>query len=251
MFDFDIATENNLNFTNESNGILSNEVFFNTKILTDFTESVGNRVLSIDDISPLFNSNPRSTKFTTVGTFKLNDIRFRKYFTYLKDKRFSQERQSAIIDLIHDGSFGYINQYAKIETVSDQGSFDFAITGNEGELRFFPIKSSVNDYDITTISYNLNDNYLSTGSTSIGGVLIDSESVIVSSGVSTSIVSIGNTYHSLKVLVEITPDVSNPSYGSTATFNSNEFEAQELNIVHDGSNVSILEYGKLTTSPGP
>ena len=155
--------------------------------------SIGNRVLSIDDISPLFNSNPRATEFTTVGTFKLSDIRFRKYFTYLRDKRFTQERQSLIVDLIHDGNFGYINQYAKIETVYDQGSFDFAITGDEGELRFFPTKSSVNDYDITTISYNLNDNYLSTGSTSIGGVLIDSESVIVSSGVSTPIVSIGNT----------------------------------------------------------
>ncbi len=250
VFDFDIATENNLNFTNETNGILSNEVFFNNKILSDFTESVGNRVLSIDDISPLFNSNPRSTTFTTVGSFKLSDIRFRKYFTYLRDKRFTQERQSLIVDLIHDGTFGYINQYARIESVYDQGSFDFAISGDEGELRFFPIKSSVNDYDITAISYNLNDNYLSTGSTSIGGVLIDSESVIVSSGVSTSIVSIGNTYHSLKVLVEITPDVSNPSYGNTATFNSNEFEAQELNIVHDGTDVSILEYGKLTTSPG-
>jgi len=250
VFDFDIATENNLNFTNETNGILSNEVFFNKKILTDFTESVGNRVLSIDDISPLFNSNPRSTAFTTVGTFKLSDIRFRKYFTYLRDKRFTQERQSLIVDLIHDGIFGYINQYARIESVYDQGSFDFAISGDEGELRFFPTKSSVNDYDITAISYNLNDNYLSTGSTSIGGVLIDSESVIINSGVSTPIVSVGNTYHSLKVLVEITPDVSNPSFGSTATFNSNEFEAQELNIVHDGSNVSILEYGKLTTSSG-
>ena len=250
VFDFDIAAENNLDFTNETNGILSNEVFYNSKILTDFTESAGNRVLSIDDISPFFNSNPRATKFSTVGTFKLSDIRFRKYFTYLKDKRFTQERQSLIVDLIHDGSFGYINQYARVESVYDQGSFDFAITGDEGQLRFFPTKSSVNDYDITAISYNLNDNYLSTGSTSIGGVLIDSESVVVSSGVSTSIVSIGNTYHSLKVLVEITPDVSNPSFGSTATFNSNEFEAQELNIVHDGTNVSILEYGKLTTSPG-
>ena len=115
-------------------------------------------------------------------------------------------------------------------------------------LLFFPTKSAVNDYNITTLSYNLNDNYLSTGSTSIGGVLIDSESIIVGSGTSANIVSIGNTYHSLKVLVEIAPDVSNPSFGSTATFNSNEFEAQELNIVHDGTNVSILEYGKLTTS---
>ena len=73
------------------------------------------------------------------------------------------------------------------------------------------VNSSVNDYDITSISYNLNDNYLSTGSTSIGGVLIDSESVIVNSGTTTNIVSIGDTYHSAKVLVTIAPDVSNPS----------------------------------------
>ena len=72
-----------------------------------------------------------------------------------------------------------INQYARLETVYDQGSFDFAISGSDDQLQFFPVNSSVNDYDITSISYNLNDNYLSTGSTSIGGVLIDSESVIV------------------------------------------------------------------------
>ena len=152
----------------------------------------------------------------------------------MRDKRFTQERQSLIVDLIHDGNFGYINQYARIESVYDQGSFDFSISGSEGRLLFFSTKSAVNDFNITTLSYNLNDNYLSTGSTSIGGVLIDSESTIVGSGTSANIVSIGNTYHSLKVLVEIAPDVSNPSFGSTSTFNSNEFEAQELNIVHDG-----------------
>ena len=249
VFDFDIATENNLSYS-DGNNILSDEIIFNSKILTDFTESSGNRVLSIDDISPQFNSNPRATAFSILNSFTLSDFRFRKYFTYLRDKRFTQERQGLIVDLIHDGSFGYINQYARLETVYDQGSFDFAISGTEGQLLFFPTKSSVNDYDITTISYNLNDNYLSTGSTSIGGVVIDSESTIVSAGTTATIVSIGNTYHSLKVLVEIAPDVTNPSFGSTATFNLNEFEAQELNIVHDGSNVSILEYGKLTTSPG-
>ena len=98
--------------------------------------------------------------------------------------------------LIHDGSFGYINQYARVETVYDQGSFDFAISGTDGELLFFPTKSSVNDFDITALSYNLNDNFLSTGSTAIGGVLIDSDSTIINSGSSATIVSIGNTYHS-------------------------------------------------------
>ena len=249
VFDFDIARENNLTF-NIDNGILSDEIIFENKILSDFTESVGNRVLSIDDLGPQFNSNPRPTAFTVVTSFPLSDFRFRKYITYLKDSRFNQERQLMIVDVIHDGSFGYINQYARLETVYDQGSFDFAITGTTGQLQFFPVNSSVNDYDITSISYNLNDNYLSTGSTSIGGVLIDSESVIVNSGITTNIVSIGDTYHSAKVLVTIAPDVANVSYGATSTFNVNEFEAQELNIVHDGTNVSILEFGKLTTNGG-
>ena len=248
VFDFDIATENNVTLTDGT--LLSDEITFDTRILTDFTESFGNRVLSIDDITPEFNSNPRATAFTVLNTFNLDDTRFRKYITYLKDKRFTQERQALIVDLIHDGTFGYLNQYARVESVYDQGSFDFSISGSDGQLLFFPTKSSVNDYDITTISYNLNDNFLSTGSTSVGGVLIDLDSTIVGSGTSANIVSIANTYHSLKVLVEIAPDVTNPSFGSTATFNGNEFEAQELNIVHDGTNVSILEYGKLTTSPG-
>ena len=249
VFDFDIATENNLDF-DDGNNILSDEIIFNNKILTDFTESAGNRVLSIDDVSPQFNSNPRATAFTVLNTFNLSDFRFRKYFTYLRDKRFLQERQAMIVDLIHDGSFGYINQYARVESVYDQGSFDFAISGTDGELLFYPTKSSVNDFDITALSYNLNDNFLSTGSTSIGGVLIDSDSTVINSGSSSTIVSIGSTYHSLKVLVQIAPDVENVSYGATSTFNVNEFEAQELNIVHDGSDVSILEYGKLTTSLG-
>ena len=248
VFDFDIATENNIILSDGT--LLSDEIVLDNKILTDFTESFGNRVLSIDDISSEFNSNPRATAFTVLNSFNLSDFRFRKYFTYLRDKRFTQERQALIVDLIHDGELGYLNQYARLETVYDQGSFDFSISGSEGELLFFPNRSSVNDYDITSLSYNLNDNYLSTGSTSIGGVLIDSDSTIVNSGSSATIVSIGNTYHSLKVLVEITPDVTNPSLGNGATINGNDFEAQELNIVHDGTDVSILEYGKLTTSTG-
>ena len=250
VFDFDIARENNLNFDVE-NGLLSNEIIFENRILSDFTESVGNRVLSIDDLSSQFNSNPRATQFTVVNSFPLDKFRFRKYITYLRDHRFTQERQLMIVDLVHDESFGYLNQYARLETVYDQGSFDFAISGNEGQLQFYPTRSSVNDYDITAISYNLDDNLLSTGSTVVGGTIIDSESVVVNKPTPATIVSIGDTYHSAKVLVTIAPDVSNVSYGATSTFNLNEFEAQELNIVHDGTNVSILEFGKLTTNGGP
>ena len=133
VFDFDIARENNLNF-NLDNGILSDEIIFENRILSDFTESVGNRVLSIDDLGSQFNSNPRATAFTVVTSFPLADYRFRKYFTYLRDSRFTQERQLMIVDLIHDNSFGYLNQYGRVETVYDQGSFDFAISGSDGQL---------------------------------------------------------------------------------------------------------------------
>ena len=121
---FDLyATENNLNLSDGS--ILSNEIILDNKILTDFTESSGNRVLSIDDLSSEFNSNPRATEFSVLNSFNLDDFRFRKYFTYLSDKRFTQERKAMIVDLIHDGAVGYINQYARLETVYDQGSFRF------------------------------------------------------------------------------------------------------------------------------
>ena len=76
VFDFDIATENSLTLTDGT--ILSDEITLNNRILTDFTESFGNRVLSIDDISSEFNSNPRATAFSILNNFNLEDFRFRK-----------------------------------------------------------------------------------------------------------------------------------------------------------------------------
>ena len=248
VYDFDLGRENNINY--DATSQLSNEVVLKSKILSDFSETVGNRVISIDDISPQFNNTPRPTAFVVLDSFQLNDFRSKKYFTYLKDTRFVKERQFEIVSLIHDSaSNGYLNQYAKTDSVRDLGSFDFAISGSVGEFRFFPIRSRVNDYDICALSFNLDDNLLGIGSTSIGQSIIQSGSVSVPS-TPTNIISIGNTYHSLKVLVSIAPDVENVSFGSTATFNSREFEYQELNICHDGNEVSIMEFGRLSTSIG-
>ena len=58
-----------------------------------------------------------------------------------------------LVDLLHDDSRGYMNQYARVETAYDQGSFDFSINGTDGNLEFHPVRSSVNDYDIITLSY--------------------------------------------------------------------------------------------------
>jgi hypothetical protein len=231
VYDFDLVKENSLIIGENS---FSDEIIFSSKILTDYFESVGNRVLSIDDISYLFNSNPRPTKFSEVHRFFLADYRAQKYITYVRDKRFTAERQIMLLTVIHDGSNGYLSQYARNETYADLGSFDFAIDGSEGLLIFYPIKYSINDYDITTLSYNLSDSLSGVGSTSFGGVAdIQTNSVSVSSG-STTILNIENTYTSAKVLVEITS-------------NDNEYEFVELNVLHNGTEVQLLEYGQLKT----
>ena len=44
-----------------------------------------------------------------------------------------------------------MNQYGRVETVYDLGSFDFAIFEDEANLRFYPEKFEVNDYDLSFV----------------------------------------------------------------------------------------------------
>ena len=71
----------------------------------------------------------------------------------------------------------------------------------------------------------------------MGGIVeVSTASTTVNSGVTTTIVSIANTYTSAKVLVNIDADI-----------NESKHEFVELNIVHDGTNVELLEYGRMAT----
>ena len=67
---FDLVTEN-LNQDLLSSGNLSDEITFQNRILIDYAESVGNRVIKIDDISGDFQDQPRNTKFSEVGRFDI------------------------------------------------------------------------------------------------------------------------------------------------------------------------------------
>ena len=60
---FDLVSEN---FLTGSSRNYSDEINFASRLLTDFAESVGNRVLTIDDFSDTFNNNPRSTPYNDV-----------------------------------------------------------------------------------------------------------------------------------------------------------------------------------------
>jgi len=234
VYDFDLVKENSLQIGNSS---FSDEIIFSSRILTDYQESVGNRVLSIDDISSQFNSNPRATRYSDIHRFKLSDARVQKYFIYTKDQRYTDERQCEFVTLLHNDATGFLNQYAKVYSTNDLGSFDFSIQGTEGILEFYPIKYIINDYNVSIIAYDVKGVLSGVSSANYGGIvnIVGTSVSSVSVGSTCTIVSIANTYTSAKVLVEISAS-------------NGEYEFDELNIIHDGSNIQFLEYGQLTNN---
>ena len=231
---FDLASENSVQI---ANGTFSNEIKFDNRVLTDYFESVGNRVLTIDDFSDLFSHVPRATKYSIVEEFLLSTARVKKYFTFIRDKRFTGERQMMAVSLLHDNDYGFLNQYGRVESAIDLGSFDFSIFESLGQLRFYPNKFTVNDYDISTVSFNIADNIGITTNVSLGDIVkIESDRGIIPQGGTgpTNVVSIASTYRASKVLVQI---------GGT---DGSYYEFDEINLLHDGTNVDIIEYGQLT-----
>ena len=236
--DFDLASENSLNAVGS---VFSDEIIFASRILTDFFESFGNRAVDFDDFSSLFNSNPRATRFQLIDEFNVSNSRFLKYFVYFKDERFESERQFQIVNMIQDGRFAYFNNYGRMYSVGELGSFDFKISGTQGSLQFFPNNFAINDYQIVSMAYHLDDNVVGLGTSIVlgnGAVDLRTSSTELPSGggVRRTIVSTAATTRSLKVMSL----VSDPA--------TNDHEYNELNIVHDDTEVSVTEFGRLMTT---
>jgi hypothetical protein len=231
---FDLVSENALNINSR---LVSDQIIFNSAVLSDYLESFGNRVLLFDDVSNEFNSNPRPIRYSIVHRAPFSDIRTQKYIIFTKDAFFTDERQITIASfLIDNNNASYLNQYG-IYGPSDLGNYDVSIDGSDIILQFFPNKYQVNNYDTISISYNLKNTLTSVGSSHFGPVSLASSSVLVSSGSTTTIVGIASTYISSKILVEMgTPD--------------GLYQYDEITLIHDNSEVSILEFGSLNNLSG-
>ena len=232
---FDLVTENS---KVASGTVYSDRVFLKSRVLEDYYESVGNRVLMIDDISSQFNSEERPTKFNIVKRFPIEQ-KSKKILTFVRDKIYHYERQASITTLVHDGSQAEVLNYGRVESVTDLGSFDFNIFGNEGQLLFYPTKYRFNSYHVSYCSLDIDSSLTGVGSTDALGSICDirSTQVEIPESTKTTIVGIASTYRSSKVLVE---------------FNTNTgvYGFNELNVIHDGTEVELLEYGDLSTNFG-
>ncbi len=232
-YDFDLVRENNIQI---NSNIGSNEIIFNSKIIQDYIESVGNRVLSIDNISTEFNSSPRSTQYSVVDSFPISNYRYKKYLFAVVDKIENDYVEVGLVSLLHDDTFGYLNQYSFIPTIEYLSSFDFSLSSGLGQVRFYPYNFTDNVYVVNLLSISLPNIISGIGSTSIGTIAnISSNYINVSTANTNTIATISSSYRSAKVLVQI---------GST---NSPYYEMTELNVLNDGVNAHILEYGNLAT----
>ena len=59
----------------------------------------------------------------------LADAKAHKFLTYIQDPDHTGEDQVMFVSVLHDAvGNGYLNQYARVETELDLGSFDYAQT---------------------------------------------------------------------------------------------------------------------------
>jgi hypothetical protein len=234
FYDFDLGSENSY----QIGGILgSDTIFFENRILQDYFQSVGNRVLEIDNISSQFNSNARTTPYAPVATFSKNDT-YAKMFTYVKDLNFTDRRTSSMVSVFQKNSTGFIQEYAETDTHYHLGSYDHvALASGEYEINFYPEDFEYNAFDVSAVSVNIFDNIVGVASTNIGSiVLVDSFQSNISAGDTTTIASIASTYRTSKLHVQIEKD-------------NEQFAVNELSVIHDGTEAYFSEYGDMTNTP--
>ena len=235
VHDIDLVTENNIE------NKYSDEIRFNSLVLVDYFESIGNRVLIVDDVSDEFNSTARATAFVTVDTFALSKFRSKKYVMFTSNKKFPGERQMIIVNVLHNNIYGYLTQFGRVETNDIHGYFDIGVFENNGLLLFYPIEYRFTDFNISGYQYAISDTITGVAthyignSDSIGFAGIQTALLPEGTSTSTRIVGIDSSYTSAKVLVTL--ESSDLQY----------YQFDEFNIVHDGNEIHNVEFSTLAT----
>jgi hypothetical protein len=234
--DFDNVSERTIDISDSL--VVSNEIIFDNTILIDFFESRGNRVLRIDDFSDQFNSDARSTRFSVVDIFD-NRYKWNKIFTLVQDNELRNKKQFSIVTVLQDESIGYTNEYGTIDTGSELGSFSYIGVGSsEWGLTFFPDLFEFNNYQISYFSFSGDDIITDVGSRDIGDIIsIGSSSLTVPVSTETNLIQIPTSKRSAKLHIQLQTE-------------DQEYFYTELNILHNDTDVELLQYGNLDSTSG-
>ena len=158
----------------------------------------------------------------------------------LFDTRFSGEKEIIQVNLLHDGSTGYMMKFGRVETAIDLGDFDFAVSGVNGNLRFVPAKSKFNNYALRLFAIETFKNTqtgISTLSVGTGYDIISTSSGIGSTDPSpVQVVGFGSTAITTSKLFIQTQELG----GDQRT------QLNELVVLNDSEEVYLLDYAQMT-----
>ena len=238
-WDFDLVSEK---YKNVSGDFFSDSVLLRNIPITDYEESVGNRVLSIDDFSGSFNNTPRATRYSVVDTFPVVGTRFRRYHLITHDTQWVGEREMSVIELLldNDGN-GFIQEYGDVQTELE-GYFDYQQIGSEGQLLFYPTKYEDNNYDIHGLVYNVDrDTHSAVGLATLVGfstlgdiASIESRGTTIPAGITTAVNIIG-----------ISTTDFDGSKLSIVMEQGDRHESLNLSVIHNRNSSYGVEYGNM------
>lgn len=167
-------------------------------------------------------------------------VRAKKFFLAVQDDRFEDRKQSSVLSILTDGNELYLNQYGKMFTEDELGSFDIVKIDGQAVLEFYPLDGRNTEYQYSFISYDTKQNIFDYDSYEFGNaVSIASTFSTVGAASSSVVYNIPPNFTSSKILVEL----SSPS--------GSNYEYNEINLVFDGSSVYSSEFARITTSNDP
>lgn len=232
---FDLVRENSFIIDEE---LASNEIYFNSTILQDYVESIGNRVISIDDFVLDFSDPANNMESAIVDAFNKNNYYYKRYFVSIRDKWYQEKSNLIIVNVLHNNTEVDNNQYAELYTENSFGYFDATLTNNNCELHFYPEDFESSNYYLESLSYGIGKNTLGVSTINLGNMAqIEYSGSIRPVGIATTtIVGISSSIRAAKIIVGV------------AFTNNSHYEVDEINLVHDGSTIKLINYGELVLS---
>jgi hypothetical protein len=234
IYDFDLVKD--IDIVESSSKFLK----LKNKKLTDYIECKSNVVLQMDNIKNKF-SNLNSIPSEFLNVLQLNTgISYYNLLVRISSVDNSQIQLTELV-LLNNGSDNFllekesiVNVGTGITNISGQELGSFSIVVDEFKnsyLRFTPVDPYNIDYDLKLIDNEFNSSSTGIGTTSVGFVNLTGSNNNLTTGVTTSIISLdSNKFTSLYVNTQV------------INTNTNDMNFVELYLTHDGTNTYISEY---------
>tara|TARA_B100001094_G_scaffold32755_1_gene27195 strand:- start:26074 stop:38241 length:12168 start_codon:yes stop_codon:yes gene_type:complete len=233
-----------------SDNHVSNKIIFNSRILTDYFESIGNRVVEIqvpDIVSQVLGGEVRTV---LLDQFNVDAKRYKKYLTYSQYSEEEGKKQISLLSAAFSGESSYIDEYGIITTDDKySGHYNFEVDNGIVTLQFTPTEDSQfgsREFTNTVLSLDIN-NDVGINTLELGDVveIFGAYSLVPSGSTGQTIISIPKSeFRSSKAIVAISSDTNNYIQVNELTFVADDYIGSQIS---DSISVSILDYGKIVS----